>query len=445
VPPEVRWRIDDGEEARLTPEGPTAASIASRGPFPFLRARSPGQPPLRPAFPGSCVSLADGDFEVVEAREQDGGALYLLEPWPAGHVRRDRFAYGPGLVRRARALREAEERARRARRFSLVLLPLLGSLPEPLQRTQAERLGFDPPRATQASALVELTAGLLLAFTAGSVGPAALLIAPGALRLLAASVTGDVAGQWLVTLPLRLAGAAWQRLAEWRPGRPALARDEFWRRLARPDALEPQADGSVVVAGALPHLTWDGVHVLESNGERWRPEGLGLSLERGRPVYRYRLTPQSQAEPAGARRPSGNAYADEVRTGLQAEWDDVLRAFAGLVSLLPSDVQARAFGPRGGPAAARRSVFVSAAVEIAVAVYVLSFFPGPPGDPVGPCLGLLAVVTLGEALLRLKRAHEGGYAPSLWGRLLPPTLFRPERGAWERHRAAERAALDRLL
>ena len=35
--PATRWRIDDGEEARLTPEGPTAASIASRGPSALLR------------------------------------------------------------------------------------------------------------------------------------------------------------------------------------------------------------------------------------------------------------------------------------------------------------------------------------------------------------------------------------------------------------------------
>lgn len=39
MPPATRWRIDDGEEARLTPEGPTAASIASRGPLAFLRVR----------------------------------------------------------------------------------------------------------------------------------------------------------------------------------------------------------------------------------------------------------------------------------------------------------------------------------------------------------------------------------------------------------------------
>lgn len=442
MPPEVRWRIDDGEEARLTPEGPTAASLASRGPFSFLRVRVPGRPSLRPEFPGSCVTLGERDYEVVEAREGPEGTLYLLEPWPSHHVRRDRFAYGPELVRRARALREAEERARRARRWSLVLLPLLGALPEAWQRTQAERLGLDPRQATLLSAVIEVASGLLLAFGAGAVGPAALLLVPGSVRLVGAAIAGDVAGQWLVDLLARLAGGSWRRLAEWRPGRPALTRAEFWRRLERPDALEPQPDGGVVVSGSLPHLSWDGSHALESNGQRWQVEALGARLERGRPIYRYRLSPSGETGAAAAARPDPGGYAAEVREGLAREWDGLLRAFSGLVSLLPVEVQARAFGPRGGPGAARRSVFVSAAVEMAVALYVLSFFPGPSGDPLGPVLGLLALATLGDALLRLRAAHSGRYAPSPWGWLVPVTWLRPERLAWERHRAAERAALE---
>ena len=68
MPPATRWRIDDGEEARLTPEGPTAASIASRGPLALLRVRVPGHPPLRPEFPATCVTLGERHFEVVAER-----------------------------------------------------------------------------------------------------------------------------------------------------------------------------------------------------------------------------------------------------------------------------------------------------------------------------------------------------------------------------------------
>ncbi|MCM2254130.1 MAG: hypothetical protein NDJ94_00540, partial [Vicinamibacteria bacterium] len=49
------FRIDDGEEARLTPGGPHAAVIVSRGYLP-LRYREEGTQ-TRAAFPGTCVTL----------------------------------------------------------------------------------------------------------------------------------------------------------------------------------------------------------------------------------------------------------------------------------------------------------------------------------------------------------------------------------------------------
>ncbi|HEV8253212.1 MAG TPA: hypothetical protein VGQ78_00535, partial [Vicinamibacteria bacterium] len=81
------WRIDDGEEARLTPEGPTAAAIVSRGVLP-LRVRDEGAAYRRAPFPGSAVLLGEDCFEVVGEEIGDGGATYRLEPWPADHVRR---------------------------------------------------------------------------------------------------------------------------------------------------------------------------------------------------------------------------------------------------------------------------------------------------------------------------------------------------------------------
>ena len=73
-----RWRLGDGEEARLTPGTAYAAEIRSRGPLP-LRARREALHHARPAFPGTAVVLGEATYEVVAEEEAaDGGVLYRL-------------------------------------------------------------------------------------------------------------------------------------------------------------------------------------------------------------------------------------------------------------------------------------------------------------------------------------------------------------------------------
>jgi hypothetical protein len=109
--------------------------------------------------------------------------------------------------------------------------------------------------------------------------------------------------------------------------------------------------------------------------------------------------------------------------------------------MLPADVQARAFDHRGGPPAARRPTVATALAAGVLAGYVVSFLPGPPGDPLGPFLGCLALVLLIDAALRFHATRQGRYAPSLLRFLLPTNSLRPERLAWHAHRDAEREAL----
>jgi len=140
--------------------------------------------------------------------------------------------------------------------------------------------------------------------------------------------------------------------------------------------------------------------------------------------------------------PHTTYYADEVMDGVCREWDELNQGFAWLTSLLPEELQARAFDHRGGPSAARRATLWTAGAEALAALYVLSFLPGPPGDPVGPVLGALAVLLLADAALRLWASRSGRYAPSLLRFVLPTDLLRPERVAYHAHRDTERRILD---
>ncbi len=75
---------------------------------------------------------------------------------------------------------------------------------------------------------------------------------------------------------------------------------------------------------------------------------------------------------------------------------------------------------------------------------MLSFLPGPPGDPIGPLLGAFAVALLVDAARRWRTSRRGRYAPSLLRFAVPTDLLRPERVAYHAHRDAERRILDSL-
>ena len=126
---------------------------------------------------------------------------------------------------------------------------------------------------------------------------------------------------------------------------------------------------------------------------------------------------------------------------MRREWDALNEGFAWLTCMLAADVQARAFDHRGGPRAARRPTVATALAAGLLGAYVLSFLPGPPGDPLGPFLGGLAIGLVIDAVRRIRATRRGRYAPSLFRFLLPSDSLRPERLAWHAHRDAEREAL----
>jgi hypothetical protein len=112
--------------------------------------------------------------------------------------------------------------------------------------------------------------------------------------------------------------------------------------------------------------------------------------------------------------------------------------------MLAADVQARAFGHRGGPAVARRPTTITAVACAFLGAYLVSFLPGPAADPVAPFVGALAVALVADGASRIHSMRRDRYAPSLFRALLPSDSLPPERAAFHAHRDRERGALALL-
>ena len=430
----------------------------SRGFLP-LRVRSEGSYRLRPAFPGTAVVLGDDTYEVLSETElpEDGLVVYRLRAWPEGEVIRDRVVYGPAFVRAAEDDRERARVRDKARPWRFLLYPVVGLLPEEEQERQCDRLGLYAVTATLVSGLVESLGVLLLILAVArgseqgravmlvsSLPGLVLLVLPGLGRAFGAVFLRETGGSAPVTLAfdaLRAFGALRERRDR---SFVPLTRSAFWERLGRADEVEPLPDGTFVFRGLLPHLTWGGGRRLFVGQDFWSVAPEPPVLSRGRLVYSYRVEPLGEpvapGEP-GLAAPPKDAYPEEVLAQVRREWDALNEGFAWLTSMLPADVQARAFDHRGGPLAARRATVATAVATGVLGAYVLSFLPGPPGDPLGPFLGALAVGLVIDAVLRIRATRRGRYAPSLFRFLLPSDSLRPERLAWHAHRDAEREAL----
>lgn len=437
-PAKTEWRFRPGEEARLTDAG---AVVVSQGTLPF-RARDEGQQYLRAPFPGTAVKLGSGYYEVLAEDAEGDAVVYRLRPWPADAAIRDQVVYDVRLVRHVLHEREQAERRHKARVWSWMLAPLVGLLPEEEQLVFCDHYGIDSLTATRASCLLEIGAVF-----AGVVAlppekrvvlivPLFAIVFPALLRALGAFLFKDVAGQWLISMLAALRGSASRRLDK---NVLPLGREAFWARLASADRYQREAERTVLVSGTLAHLTWDGrTRFPGAQGDYWVAQPLPPNVEKGRLVYRFRLIPQlhpHDSEATAPEPPHPRTYQESVLEGVAREWDDVLSAFAWLVSLLPVAVQRRAVSRRGGPKAIAGATRLSAGLELIGAAWL---FLGP--GRIGPIDGILGAFLLTEGAMRLYLAAQGELAPSVFG--LPfRGLLRPERVAYHAHRDAEREAL----
>jgi hypothetical protein len=365
---------------------------------------------------------------------------------------RDRVVYGSAFVRAAETGRERARVRDQARPWRFLLYPVVGLLPEEAQERLCDRLGLYAVTATLVSGLVESLGALVLLsllVRAGDEGQTILVLTalPG-LVLLALPGLGRAFGALFLretggSAPVVLAFEALRALGTSRQRRDRslvpLTRSAFWERLGRPDTVETASDGALVYRGLLPHLTWSGGRHVAVGRDFWNVTPEPPALDRGRLVYSYRLEPLGEPPPSP---PPADAYAEEVLAEVRREWDALNEGFAWLASLLAPDVQERAFAHRGGPAAARRPTTLTAVAGGVLGLYLLSFLPGPRGDPMAPLMGGLALALLADAVRRFGAMRRGRYAPSLFRLLLPSKSLRPERVAWHSHRDAERRALE---
>jgi hypothetical protein len=241
---------------------------------------------------------------------------------------------------------------------------------------------------------------------------------------------GEVGGCLLLTTAFELAQVLRPSVPRYDPTVVPMTRGAFWARLALPDRHDAQPDGSLVVTGALPHLTWGSIggSKLAAGDHWWSVTALPPVRDRGRPTYRYLLVPAAAEAGAAPAAPGTRQYQDEVRAEVEREWDDLLFAAPWLVCLLPEEAQRRAYAGRGGVPSARRWTAITAALEVAAGLWAAG---GSAGERIA---GAFLLVDGGRRLLRL---WQGRLAPSLLGTLVSDFLP-PERRAYRRHLEAER-------
>jgi hypothetical protein len=109
--------------------------------------------------PGTAVLWGGSSFEVVGRIEAGSGARWTLRRWDEPTAMRNVFTLDRDSVRDVAANAEAEARNRRARVWTLLLLPVLGFAPAVLQKKWANEWGFAADRATLASAIIEMLVG----------------------------------------------------------------------------------------------------------------------------------------------------------------------------------------------------------------------------------------------------------------------------------------------
>lgn len=137
------------------------------------RAHTPGE------YPGTAVRWETDLFEVVEAiSHPDGTTRYRLEPWPDRHAVRSIQTYDEGSEAHRPRERARQERSITRRRLTIILAPLLGHLPGPVQARMESEFGAPAVGMTIASALplfalglVSLVFSLAAAYGSGLSGP----------------------------------------------------------------------------------------------------------------------------------------------------------------------------------------------------------------------------------------------------------------------------------
>ena len=109
--------------------------------------------------PGTAVLWCGQSFEVVGRMPAGSGVRWTLRSWDEPSAMRNVLTLNRESVQDIADRTENEVRNRRARGWTLVLLPVLGLAPAVLQKKWANEWGFAAGRATMVSATLEMLAG----------------------------------------------------------------------------------------------------------------------------------------------------------------------------------------------------------------------------------------------------------------------------------------------
>jgi hypothetical protein len=144
----------------MTPFGSDRLEEAPDGAFWIICSAPKGWTPRRGRahtsgeYPGTAVRWETDVFEVVEAiSHPDGPTRYRLEPWPDRHAVRSIQTYDEGSEAHRPRERARQERSITKRRLTIILAPLLGHLPGPVQARMESEFGAPAVAMTIASAL----------------------------------------------------------------------------------------------------------------------------------------------------------------------------------------------------------------------------------------------------------------------------------------------------
>ncbi len=109
--------------------------------------------------PGTAVLWRGRSFEVTGAVAVGSGTRWTLRPWDDPAAMRNVFELSREAVQTIAERAHTEVRNRRARAWTLVILPLLGLAPAILQKRWANEWGFAASRATLVSSILEMLVG----------------------------------------------------------------------------------------------------------------------------------------------------------------------------------------------------------------------------------------------------------------------------------------------
>jgi hypothetical protein len=174
----------------MTPFGSDRLEAAPDGAFWIICSTPKGWTPRRgrantsSEYPGTAVRWETELFEVVEAfSHPDGSTRYRLEPWPDRHAVRSIQTYDEGSETHRPRERERKQRSITKRRLTIILAPLLGHLPGPVQTRMESEFGAPAVGMTLASALPLFALGIVsLVFSLASAYGAGLFGSGGSLE-----------------------------------------------------------------------------------------------------------------------------------------------------------------------------------------------------------------------------------------------------------------------